>query len=160
MNESDFSRDLRKSFEARYGPRLYMRKIVASQFSMIGIPDIIGCMDGKFIAIECKQIKKKPTREASRLWHEPFSQPQLDNLLAIKSANGSAYGVIHLPFLKACLVLTPESIRALPSPSLLDIQTLYKTRRHLFIHRVGGHWTLDPFIPLVPSTTSVVPSDS
>lgn len=33
----------------------------ANGYGRVGIPDIIGCMDGKFIAIECKAKGNTPT---------------------------------------------------------------------------------------------------
>ena len=38
----------------------------ANGFGRAGIPDIIGCMDGHFIAIECKAGKGQPTLLQSR----------------------------------------------------------------------------------------------
>ena len=34
---------------------------IGGQFSIHGVPDIIGCLNGKFIGIECKANKGKPT---------------------------------------------------------------------------------------------------
>ena len=50
----------------------------ANGFGRAGIPDIIACMDGHFIAIECKAGDNKPTALQQRELH------------AITSAGGSA----------------------------------------------------------------------
>lgn len=34
---------------------------VASGYGSVGIPDLVACIDGKFIGIECKAGKGKPT---------------------------------------------------------------------------------------------------
>lgn len=162
MNESIFSRDLRKSLQAQFEDRGYIRKIVASQFSMLGIPDIIGCINGRFIAIECKQIKTRPARETSKIWNEPFTEAQIQNLQSIRTAGGLAYGVIHLPYIspRLALVLTPESIKGLPCPTVKDIATLLATRRNMFIHKSKGLWDASSLIPLDPSTRISVPLDA
>jgi hypothetical protein len=162
MNESAFSRDLRKSIEQHYQQRVYVRKIVAGQFSMVGIPDILGCIHGRFFAIECKQIKSRPARETSILWKDIFKESQIQNLQAIKTAGGLAYGIIHLPYLspRLAMVLTPESIKGLPCPTVKDLATLVATRRNMFIHKKQGLWDVSALMPHDPSTITVPQSDS
>ena len=52
-------------------PRLFYYSAAAGAYSTSGIPDIIGCLDGYFIAIECKAGKGKTTalqeRELNRI---------------------------------------------------------------------------------------------
>ena len=49
---------------------------VASGYMSIGVPDIVACVDGCFIGIECKAGKGKPTLL------------QLDNLKRIEASGG------------------------------------------------------------------------
>lgn len=51
---------------------------VTGGFGASGVPDIVGCYEGRFYGIECKAGKNKPT---------PL---QLKNLLLIQSAGGIA----------------------------------------------------------------------
>ena len=51
---------------------------VTGGYGMSGVPDIVGCMNGRFIAIECKAGKNKPT------------ELQQQNLDRIKGCGGYA----------------------------------------------------------------------
>lgn len=52
---------------------------VASGFMSSGVPDIVACYKGKFIGVECKSGKNKPT------------ELQLRNLAAIKDNGGFGF---------------------------------------------------------------------
>jgi hypothetical protein len=51
----------------KYGTSLYMKKIHGSPYQEAGIPDLIGCLKGKFIGMEIKQsgCKATPIQEAN-----------------------------------------------------------------------------------------------
>lgn len=51
---------------------------VTGGYGMSGVPDIVGCLNGRFIAIECKAGKNKPT------------ELQQQNLGRIKGCGGYA----------------------------------------------------------------------
>lgn len=51
---------------------------VSSGFGSSGVPDIVGCLNGRFFGIECKAGKNKPTRL------------QLKNLAEIEASGGIA----------------------------------------------------------------------
>lgn len=44
-----------------YGDTVYYFMPIGGPFSRIGVPDIVGCHNGKFFSIECKTRGKKPT---------------------------------------------------------------------------------------------------
>ena len=44
-----------------YGDLVYYFMPIGGPFSRIGVPDIVGCIKGKFIGIETKAGKGKPT---------------------------------------------------------------------------------------------------
>ena len=54
---------------------------VAGAYTSIGVPDIIACIRGKFVAIECKAGNNRPTE----LQHK--------NIEAIRNNNGHAWVV-------------------------------------------------------------------
>ena len=43
-------------------PGAYVRKIAQSMYSHNGIPDLIGCINGNFFAVEVKTEKGRPSR--------------------------------------------------------------------------------------------------
>lgn len=43
-------------------PRSFFFKVHGGPYQLIGLPDIIGCLDGHFVAIEVKQPGKEPTK--------------------------------------------------------------------------------------------------
>jgi hypothetical protein len=47
-------------------PTIYLRKIHQSQYSHAGIPDLLGCLNGKFFAIEVKTDTGKTTKLQDR----------------------------------------------------------------------------------------------
>ena len=44
-----------------YKDSVYYFMPIGGPFSRIGVPDIVGCCNGKFFSIECKAGKNKPT---------------------------------------------------------------------------------------------------
>lgn len=43
-------------------PRSFFFKVHGGPFQQVGIPDLIGCLEGRFVAIEVKQPGKEPTK--------------------------------------------------------------------------------------------------
>jgi len=54
---------------------------VAGPYQSLGVPDIVACVRGRFVGIECKAGKNRPT------------EIQLRNLEAIRDNNGHAWVV-------------------------------------------------------------------
>jgi hypothetical protein len=54
---------------------------IAGAYTSIGVPDIVACIRGKFVGIECKAGSNRPT------------ELQLRNLEAIRDNNGHAWVV-------------------------------------------------------------------
>lgn len=148
MNENQFSRELRKSFEIHYGGGAWVRKMVGGPFVTPGIPDLLGSIKGRFVGIECKQIKTCPKNKSSKVWDHIFTQAQIDNLSAIETAGGYARGIIDLTFLtpRKALVLAPISIIGLPIATLEDLNGLASARRQLFLTRTKGVWDVDKLL--------------
>jgi len=59
MKEQDLINEIRNYLNSIKG--LFCWKEHGGQFGTAGIPDLIVCYKGKFIAFECKQIGRKPT---------------------------------------------------------------------------------------------------
>lgn len=143
MNESQFSREIRKSL-SQYG---YFLKMVGSGFTVPGIPDILGCYRGKFIGIECKLIKSKPKHPESLLWSNLFSQAQIENLQAIKDAGGVSYGIICILFKQQAIILAPGAIRSMNKVILEDIEGLLLQRKVMVLNRKYGIWDVEKLFP-------------
>ena len=59
MKEQDLINEIKIYLNSIKG--LFYWKEHGGQFGTAGIPDLIVCYKGKFIAFECKQLGKKPT---------------------------------------------------------------------------------------------------
>ena len=139
MNESQFSRELRKELN-KFG---WFIKMVGGSFVMPGIPDILGCYKGKFLSAECKQIKKMPMRPGSLLWNNIFTSDQIVNLQSIRNNGGVALGIIHntiAPYKQYAIVLNVAQIRQLNSVTLENYTSLIVQRRLFRIERIKGQW--------------------
>ena len=71
-------------------PSIYVRKIAQGAYSHGGIPDLMGCLNGKFFAIEVKQEDGKTSR---------LQDLEIDN---IHKANGMAlvcYGAKDIEYI-------------------------------------------------------------
>ena len=64
---------------------------VTSGFGRSGVPDIVACLDGKFVGIECKAGDNQPTAL------------QVKNLKAIRSAGGLSFCVNSVKVLRELL---------------------------------------------------------
>lgn len=153
MNENQFSRDLRKSFDIHYSGNAWIRKMVGGPFVTPGIPDLLGVINGRFIGIECKQIKMCPKLKTSKIWDHIFTQAQIDNLFAIETAGGYARGIINFTFYspQKAIVLTPASIKAFEIATLEDLEGLIASRHQMFLTRLKGIWNVDTLKFGVPS---------
>jgi hypothetical protein len=45
---------IQKALKEQYGRRLFVFKVHGSALMMTGLPDLIGCVDGRFFALEVK----------------------------------------------------------------------------------------------------------
>lgn len=59
QNEKAFENKIKKYLDTL--PKEWHFKHWAGQYSKAGVPDIIGCINGRFIGIEVKASKGKPT---------------------------------------------------------------------------------------------------
>ena len=75
MTEKTFQRKLIKLIEKNNG---YVVKFNASAISKIGVPDLLACINGKFVGLEVKKENGKP------------SEIQLWNIEQIKKSGGIA----------------------------------------------------------------------
>ncbi len=142
MNESDFSRELRKSLESRGG---YFIKMVGGPFVTPGIPDIVGCFKGRFIGIECKQIKTAPKSKKAILWKNIFSDMQIKNLQRINETGGVGVGVIYLAYKKPriAICLNVASILNLQIATVESIEgllVLQVMKKFILTRKPGGIW--------------------
>jgi hypothetical protein len=64
---------------------------VTGGFGRSGVPDIVACLDGKFVGIECKAGDNQPTAL------------QVKNLKAIRSAGGLSFCVNSVKVLRELL---------------------------------------------------------
>lgn len=141
MNESQFSRELRKSLN-RYG---WFIKMVGGMYMAPGIPDILGCVKGHFVGIECKQIRHRPKYKSSFIWNNLFPQAQMDNLMAIEEAGGKGWGIINFTFFnpQIALTLTTCSIPHMNSLTLNELENMLKVDKHLILTRLKGEWDVE-----------------
>ena len=93
MNESQLVAKI-KSYLKTKGA--YVEKIWGGGFQSAGIPDLIACYKGKFIGIEVKVGKNKP------------SDVQLAKIIMIRRANGIAEVVYSLEEVKRIIELIDE----------------------------------------------------
>jgi hypothetical protein len=54
QRESRLSRKIQQAIKIRYGPRIFVFKVWGSEHMMAGLPDLIGCLRGKFFGLEVK----------------------------------------------------------------------------------------------------------
>lgn len=83
MNETTYQRNIQAALKERFGSRLYMFKTHGSGYTKKGNPDLIGCVDGHFIAIETKVGDGEPTKIQDK------------RLSDIREAGGFAIAVSH-----------------------------------------------------------------
>lgn len=63
--ESRIQKKLMEALERAY-PKIYLRKIHQTMYSHSGIPDLLGCLNGNWIAIEVKTNTGKLTKLQAR----------------------------------------------------------------------------------------------
>jgi hypothetical protein len=115
MSESSFSREIRKALEAYrskegFVNQFYVRKIVQNGLMISGLPDLIGCLSSRFIAIECKLVKRLPKRGTSLLGIR-FSDDQITECERIIEAGGMACGLICIHENKQALIVPVVTMR-------------------------------------------------
>lgn len=141
MNENIFTRDLRKSFEHHYGSDIWIRKMAGGPYMVPGIPDLLACVNGRFVAIECKQIRQQPKNNMIRVGGL-FTQNQINSLNDISKAGGWACGIVHLQFLRSpqAILLAPGHI---PHCEIILPTVKYFNDLYRVLYRVDGHWNVD-----------------
>lgn len=58
MKEAHVQKWVKDQLKARY-PDCYVIKVAQGRYSTAGVPDLVACIDGKFVAIEVKTEKGK-----------------------------------------------------------------------------------------------------
>ncbi len=81
--ESRLQRKIRKALESVY-PGSFWFKVHGGPFQKAGLPDLIGCVQGQFVALEIKQPGKHPTVLQQRI------------ILRILAADGAATSVTSI----------------------------------------------------------------
>lgn len=64
-HEAAVQKKLKNRIEEEF-PSVYLRKIHQTMYSHAGIPDLLGCLHGKFFAIEVKTVAGKLSRLQKR----------------------------------------------------------------------------------------------
>lgn len=85
MKESDFCTQITDQLKKS---GFYRVKMVAGTHGFIGVPDILCCIHGRFVALEVKVLRKGSVR---------YTDQQLLAMAEIRKAGGLAYGVIVDP---------------------------------------------------------------
>lgn len=62
QRESRLSRDIRRAIQGEFGFDVFVFKVWGSEHMMAGLPDLIGCLRGKFFGLE---VKHPETRGAT-----------------------------------------------------------------------------------------------
>ncbi len=109
--ESQFRLELKKSYEKHYGSRRCYAISIPSMYIPGGLPDLILCLDGKFVSIECKLITALPKRKDTNMLHYGFTKLQANRAQAIVAAGGEAFGAICIRPMKAFLKVPAEYMR-------------------------------------------------
>lgn len=65
--ESRLSRRIRIVLQSRY-PSIFIFKVWGSEYMMRGLPDLIGCYDGRFFGFEVKMPDKRKNVSASQVY--------------------------------------------------------------------------------------------
>lgn len=92
--ETRRQRNIQRQLRERYGGRIWLFKTHGNEFVPEGLPDLIGCLDGRFFGFEVKE----PDGEVSEAQWEEISD--------ILAAGGIA-GVIET-FTEAIMLLEPS----------------------------------------------------
>lgn len=124
MNESTFSRQLRREFDALGGDAAWVRKIVGSAYMPSGCPDLLGVWRGTFLGIESKLVKRLPKRATGLVWNHPLTNDQAANLRRIAAAGGLALCVVCVWPSRRALALAPSYTDAHPTLTLAELQHL------------------------------------
>lgn len=86
--ETKFKDAGRKFLNETFGQRIWYFKVLGSEGQKSGVPDIVGCLDGKFFGVELKVKPNKP------------SDKQLYEIEKITAAGGAAAVIWNMDELK------------------------------------------------------------
>lgn len=110
MKESKFSRDLKKEILKQF-PGSKMVKIHGGLFQSVGIGDLVGCIQGCYVELECKIITRLPKRENALIWgNNLFTKIQVNNILQAEKAGGIGFGVVYIKPLKLVYWINSEKL--------------------------------------------------
>lgn len=134
MLESAFRAELKKSYEAYYGPGCFSISF-PSMYIPGGVSDLILCVKGRFIAVECKLVNKLPKRKDTNMLKYGFTPIQSAYAKKVREAGGIALGAICV----RPLMITVVTELVVPEFALYETEVHeYKT-----LLRVGGLWKGD-----------------
>ena len=128
MNEIEFQDRVIKEIKLIY-PHPYV--LNTNLKNTIGVPDLLICIDGKFIAIELKVCRKERCTIQNMF---PRSRKQIPTLYDIEVAGGKGYGLI--------LFVIPKKVM------------LFRINFHKFdfptYHRIINQMNLSPYNDMYP----------
>ena len=86
--EKTFQGQLMEAIRSKFGPNVWIYKTNDVQ---VGIPNLIICFFGHFVAVEIKRANI-PTSRAKPAYNDPdLTNPQRSNIIKINKAGGSAF---------------------------------------------------------------------
>ena len=136
MNESQFSREVRKSLEKAHGDKCAVQKIVSSGMMGENFLDLLGGINGKHVSIESKFIKKLPVHAQTKLG-VTFSINQIATAKKIALSNGSACGIVCVYERKIAYIVPPSEMEAFNSYTLADLNRVTECGRDK-----NGDWVI------------------
>ena len=104
MTETRLVAKLRQGILARY-PTAFIFKVHGGPYQEAGIPDLVACIEGRFVGIEVKEKKQGESVQAAYGRATPL---QLRQIELIEQAGGSAGVAISL---EDCLEIIEQAIR-------------------------------------------------
>lgn len=90
--EAVLVRRIMRELAARY-PSAWQFKVVGNPYQMIGVPDILLCVSGRFVGLEVKNPWPGETPEAARARTTPVQRSQIAKIVA---AGGTAAVVVSV----------------------------------------------------------------
>ena len=94
MKESEYRRQLKKSLDYWGGANTYAISF-PSMFIQGGVSDLVCCIKGYFVAIECKHIEEVGDNLNINYLKYGFTALQLNRAKQVLSAHGYAFGMIN-----------------------------------------------------------------
>jgi len=101
INESNLTRTFKHAMVEVLKPQLWIVKMVQNGMMQDGLPDLLGCYQGRAFGIEAKYIRNIPKNKTTRMFPGPiFTLGQKFVLNAINAAGGMSFGLLFIKDLK------------------------------------------------------------